>query len=67
MSAEPAPALEDDGSDIFEMVDPEWEAELDRRAEASIAAGRVVSNEAMIRWFKTWGTPNRAPRPKCGE
>ena len=66
MSAEPAPALDED-RDIFDEVDPEWEAELDRRAEADVAAGRVISNEAVMRWLKSWGTANPLPRPKCGE
>ncbi len=69
MSAEPVPYLEDDEEegDIFDLVDPEWEAEQDRLAEADIAAGRVISNEAVMRWVKSWGTDNPLPKPKCGE
>ena len=69
MSAEPTPYLEDDDEDvdIFDVVDPEWEAEQDRLAEADIAAGRVISNEAVMRWVKSWGTDNPLPKPKCGE
>lgn len=52
---------------IFDIVDEAFEAEADARAEADIAAGRVVSNEAVVRWLKTWGTGRRSPRPKCGE
>lgn len=52
---------------IFDEMDPAAEAAADARAEADWKAGRVVSNEAMIRWFQSWGTGQRLPRPKCGE
>jgi hypothetical protein len=35
--------------------------------EADADAGRVVSNEAVIRWLKSWGTPNQLPPPKSSE
>jgi predicted transcriptional regulator len=47
--------------------DPEAEAASERRAEADIREGRVISNEAMIRWFKSWGTGKRLPKPKPGD
>ncbi len=53
--------------DIFDEIDEEAEAAADARAEADIAAGRVVSNEAVMEWLDTWGKPNRPPPPKCGE
>ena len=53
--------------DLFDTVDEEAEAASDARAEADIAAGRVVSHEAVSRWLMSWGTPNELPRPKCGE
>ena len=47
--------------------DPEVEAEADRRAEEDVRHGRVISNEAVIRWLKSWGTGKRLPRPKVGD
>jgi hypothetical protein len=32
-------------------------AELDRRWKAVEQQGLVVSNEDVVRWLKTWGTP----------
>jgi predicted transcriptional regulator len=47
--------------------DPEAEAASERRAEADIREGRLIGNEAMIRWFKSWGTGKRLPKPKPGD
>lgn len=61
-SEDPAPEL-----DLFEEID---EAEDERRiaeADADIAAGRVISHQAMLRWIKSWGTPDELPPPQCGE
>ena len=61
-SEDPAPEF-----DLFEEID---EAEAERRiaeADADIAAGRVISHEAMLRWIKSWGTPDELPPPQCGE
>ena len=52
---------------IFDETDDAEESAADARAEADVAAGRVVSNEAVSRWLKSWGTTERLPRPKCGE
>ena len=52
---------------VFDEIDEEAEAAADARAEADIAAGRVVSHEAVSRWLLSWGTPTPLPRPKCGE
>ncbi len=52
---------------IFDEVDEETERLADERAEADIAAGRVISHEAMKKWLLSWGTPNELPPPKCGE
>lgn len=43
---------------LFEPVD---EALGDARADADIAAGRFYSNEDVIAWLETWGTPDRKP------
>lgn len=53
----------------FEDVSAD-EVELDAatlRGLADIEAGRVVSHEAVLRWVKSWSSPNPLPRPKCGE
>jgi predicted transcriptional regulator len=52
---------------LFDEIDDDVEAAADARAEADIAAGRVISHGAMKRWLLSWGTPNELPPPKCGE
>ena len=32
-----------------------------------VERGNVVSNEAVMRWIKSWGTDQELDRPKCGE
>jgi len=29
-------------------------------------SGKVVSNEAIIKWLDTWGRENEGDRPVCG-
>jgi hypothetical protein len=52
---------------LFDELDEEAERLADERAEADVAAGRVISHEAMKRWLSSWGTDNPLPPPKCGE
>jgi predicted transcriptional regulator len=52
---------------IFDEVDDAIEAAADARAEADVAAGRLISQEVVARWLESWGTADRLPRPKCGE
>lgn len=52
---------------LFDEIDDDVEAAADARAEADIAAGRVISHEAMKRWLLSWGGPDERPAPKCGE
>ena len=47
--------------------DPEAEAASLARAEADVREGRVISNEAVVRWLKSWGTGKRLPRPNVGD
>jgi predicted transcriptional regulator len=47
--------------------DPEAEAESLRRAEADVREGRLISNEAVVRWLKSWISGERLPRPKVGD
>jgi predicted transcriptional regulator len=63
----PEPALDDDDEDLFDTPDLEADEASYQRGLADHAAGRVISNEAMMRWFASWGTANPLPRPKCGE
>lgn len=47
--------------------DPEAEAAADARAEADLREGRLISNEAVMRWLKSWISGERLPRPKVGD
>ena len=42
---------------------PEAEAAADARAEADIAAGRVVDHAVVAAWLAKWGTPEETPAP----
>lgn len=48
---------------IFEEIDTDVKAAADARAEADIAAGRVVAHAEVAAWLRTWGTPDEAPPP----
>ncbi len=52
---------------IFDEIDEEEEERAIEEAEQAIREGRVISNEAMMRWIKSWGTPDELPPPQCGE
>lgn len=52
---------------LFDEIDDEAEERALDEAEADLAAGRVISHEAMTRWLLSWGTPDELPPPKCGE
>jgi predicted transcriptional regulator len=50
------------------MGDPETKSIFDREpneaaADAEIEAGQCVSNDKVIEWLKSWGTPNELPCP----
>jgi len=38
-------------------VDPRAIAELDRRWRTFQAQDKTISNEEVVRWLQTWGTP----------
>ncbi len=59
----PLPSEQENEADLFDQIDEEHERLADERAEADIAAGRVVSNERVVEWLKSWGTPNKLPTP----
>ncbi|MDP1736442.1 MAG: CopG family transcriptional regulator [Caulobacter sp.] len=62
VSETPAPDF-----DLFDEIDEAEEGRRIAEADADIAAGRVISHEAMMRWVRSWGTPDELPPPQCGE
>lgn len=52
---------------LFDGTDAQAERQADTRAEADVAADRLVSHGAVKRWLKSWGKANRLPRPRPGE
>jgi predicted transcriptional regulator len=42
-------------------------SEAPDEAETDIAAGRVISHDAIRKWLRSWGKPDELPPPKCGE
>lgn len=52
---------------LFESVDPAAEAAADERAEADVAAGRLISHDAVKRWVASWGSDAPLPRPRIGD
>lgn len=52
---------------LFETADPQAEAAADARAEADVAAGRLIGQDAVKRWLASWGTEKPLPRPRVGD
>ena len=52
---------------LFDEIDDEAEAAADARAEADVAAGRVISHEAVSRWLASWASGAPTPPPKAGD
>jgi predicted transcriptional regulator len=48
---------------IFDQTDEAAEARAIAEAEADIAAGRVVPHDEVVKWLRSWGTPNELPCP----
>lgn len=48
---------------IFDHADPAAEDAADARAEADLAAGRIVSYEAIRDWLLSWGRSDETPPP----
>jgi len=48
---------------LYDEVDQAAEEAADAEALADIAAGRVVSNDEVGAWLRTWGTPDEKPPP----
>ena len=49
---------------IFDEIDEEEEERAIAEAEADVAAGRVVPHDEVVKWLKSWGTPDELPCPK---
>jgi predicted transcriptional regulator len=49
---------------IFDEIDEEEEERALAEAEKALAEGHVVPHEEVVKWVKSWGTPNELPRPK---
>jgi predicted transcriptional regulator len=52
---------------VFDDIDVDAEAAADAEAEADVAAGRVVSHEAVKAWLLSWGTSSELPPPGMGD
>ena len=52
---------------LFEQIDDAAEERALQDAEAAIAEGRVILHDPVVRWLRSWSTPDELPRPKCGE
>jgi predicted transcriptional regulator len=52
---------------LFDLPDAEAEAKSEARAEADVAAGRLISHGAVRRWLASWGTAKPLPRPRVGD
>ena len=49
---------------VFDKIDEEEEKRAIEEAEAAVRAARVVPHEEVVKWLKSWGTPNELPCPK---
>jgi len=48
---------------IFDEIDADAEARAIAEAEADVAAGRVVPQEDVVKWLRSWGKPDELPCP----
>jgi len=62
----PPPGFEEEPG-VFDIADAEADEAATLRGLADIAAGRVISHEAVKRWLLSWGTDNELPPPECGD
>jgi len=49
---------------LFDQIDEAAEAAVDARAEADVAAGRVIPHSEMVAWLTSWGTTDEMPAPR---
>jgi len=52
---------------LFDEIDEAAEEAAMVEGEADIAAGRVISHDAMKAWLLSWGTPDELPPPSVGD
>jgi predicted transcriptional regulator len=48
---------------IFDEIDEEAEARAIAEAEADVHAARFVSHDKVVKWLRSWGTPDELPCP----
>ncbi|HEV7995161.1 MAG TPA: CopG family transcriptional regulator [Stellaceae bacterium] len=48
---------------IVEESDEDAEARAIAEAEADVAAGRIVPHEEVVKWLRSWDTPDELPCP----
>ena len=48
---------------IFDEIDQDAEARAIAEAEADAVAGLVVPHEEVVKWLRSWGTPDELPCP----
>jgi predicted transcriptional regulator len=48
---------------ILTEIDEDVEARAISEAEADVVAGRVVPHDEVVRWLRSWGTPDELPCP----
>jgi predicted transcriptional regulator len=48
---------------IVEESDEDAEARAIAEAEADVAAGHIVPHEEVVKWLRSWGTPDELPCP----
>lgn len=56
----------DQRTTLFDAIDLDAEAAADARADADVAAGRLIGHGAVKRWVASWGSEAPLPRPRVG-
>lgn len=51
-------------TDAISIFDLEPDEAEETRLDAEIEAGKFVSNDRVVEWLKSWGTPNELPCPE---
>lgn len=54
-------------SDLFDRTDAAAEAEADARAAQDVAAGRLISHDAVRRWLLARAQGQPMPQPRVGD
>jgi hypothetical protein len=49
---------------LYEQIDLAAGDRALERANADVAVFCVISQEAMLRWLRSWGTPDELPPPE---